>query len=74
MREILQLCGLISEKGRWLLKRTHDTGNIIKTRLKPTRRKLYCCAGFTDEEGRRAILFGELFDIYRYSHLGELYL
>jgi len=35
-REIIELCGLISEKG------------------------------FTDEEGRRAIFFGELFNIYRF--------
>merc|ERR1719412_1413191 len=36
MREILQLCGLIAEKG------------------------------FTDEGGQRAILFGDLFEIYRF--------
>lgn len=35
-REIIQLCGLISEKG------------------------------FTDDEGRRAILFGDLFNFYRF--------
>ena len=66
MREILQLCGLISEKGE--LPKQCNLFFFLQIRI--GWKVYFSFTGFTDEEGRRAILFGELFDIYRFwKHL-----